>query len=77
MSIYFTIKFHSLYMPYIPLMHHISHTYSRGLPCHPPGNLPDPGIESSVLTDGFFTTSATWETLYLIQYVQNSFSKCH
>ena len=29
-----------------------------GLPCHPPGNLPDPGIEatSPALLGGFFTT---------------------
>ena len=37
------------------------------LPCPPPGNLPDPGIEpksfvSSALTGRFFTTSTTWET---------------
>ena len=36
------------------------------LPFHPPGDLPDPGIEpvslmSPVLAGGFFTTSATWE----------------
>ena len=31
----------------------------------PPGDLPDPGIEpaSPALAGGFFTTSATWETL--------------
>ena len=37
------------------------------LPCPPPGDLPDPGIEptslrSPALAGGFFTTSATWET---------------
>ena len=37
-----------------------------GLPCPPPGDLPDPGIESAslaspTLAGGFFTTSATWE----------------
>ena len=37
-----------------------------GLPCPPPRDLSDPGIESAFLTspalaDGFFTTSATWE----------------
>ena len=36
------------------------------LPCHPLGNLPDPGIEPASLTSPalagkFFTTSATWE----------------
>ena len=40
--------------------------YWSGLPCPPPGDCPDPGIESlsqayPKLTDGFFTTSATWE----------------
>ena len=35
--------------------------YCSGLPCAPPGDLPDPGIEPASLTstDGFF--SATWE----------------
>ena len=37
-----------------------------GLPCPPPGDLPDPGIEPASLTSpalagGFSTTSATWE----------------
>ena len=36
------------------------------LPCHPPGDLPNPGIQpesltSPVLTGRFLTTSATWE----------------
>ena len=40
--------------------------YWRGLPCPPPGDLSDPGIEpmslmSPALASGFFTTSATWE----------------
>ena len=40
--------------------------YGSGLPCPPPGGLPDPGIEPASLTSpalagGFFTTSATWE----------------
>ena len=40
--------------------------YWSGLPCLPPGNLPDPGIEtasltSPALTSRFFTTSTTWE----------------
>ena len=38
----------------------------RGLPCPPPGNLPNPEIKpmsfaSPVLAGRFFTTSATWE----------------
>ena len=40
--------------------------YWSGLPCPPPGDLPDPGIEppslkSPALAGGFFTTSVTWE----------------
>ena len=39
--------------------------YWSGLPCPPPGDLPDPGIKSVslmslALAGGFFTTSATW-----------------
>ena len=39
-----------------------------GLPCPPPGDLPDPGIElmslkSPALAGRFFSTSATWEAL--------------
>ena len=41
-----------------------------GLPCPPPGDLPNPGIEptslmSPALASMFFTTSATWEALLL------------
>ena len=41
--------------------------YWSGLPCPPPGDLPNPGIEpespmSLALTGGFFTTNATWES---------------
>ena len=40
--------------------------YWSGLPCPPPGDLPNPGIEPTSLTSpalagGFFTTGATWE----------------
>ena len=40
--------------------------YWSGLPCSPPGNLPNPGIEptslmSPALAGRFFTTSITWE----------------
>ena len=40
--------------------------YWNGLPCPPPGDLPDPGTEtrslmSPALAGGFFTTSATGE----------------
>ena len=42
--------------------------YWSGLPCPPPGDLPDPGMEPTSLTSpalagGLFTTSATWEAL--------------
>ena len=40
--------------------------YWSGLPCPPPGHLPDPGIETESLTSPalaawFFTTSVAWE----------------
>ena len=43
--------------------------YWSGLPCPPPGDLPDPGIEppsptSLALAGGFVTTNGTWEALY-------------
>ena len=40
--------------------------YWSGLPCPPPGDLPNPRIEpnSLALAGGFFTTSTTWEALY-------------
>ena len=46
--------------------------YWSGLPCPPPGHLPDPGIEpksfrSPALTGGFFTTSAPGKTKHGIQ----------
>ena len=39
-----------------------------GLPCPPPGGLPDPGVQpasllSAALAGGLFTTSATWEAV--------------
>ena len=39
-----------------------------GLPCPPPGGLPDPGVEPASLASlslaaGFFITSTTWEAL--------------
>ena len=40
------------------------------MPCPPPGDLPDPGIQPIslmyALVGGFFTISATWETFLLI-----------
>jgi len=50
--------------------------YWSGLPCPPPGDLPDPGIThtsfgSLALAGRFFTTSATWEAhrqqLYILE----------
>ena len=42
--------------------------YWRALPCPPPGDLPDPGIEpvslmSPALAGGFFITSTIWKNL--------------
>ena len=50
--------------------------YWSGLPCPPPGDLPNPGIKptslkSPALAGGVFTTGATWEasiSLALIQF---------
>ena len=48
--------------------------YWSGLPCSPPGDLPDPGIEpvslmSPTLAGEFFTTWATWEVQWGIWLV--------
>ena len=48
--------------------------YWSGLPCPPPGDLPEPGIEltsliSPVLTGSFFTTSGTWEALFSLHHI--------
>ena len=45
----------------------------NGLPCHPPGDLPDPGIQptslvSPALAGGFSTTNTAWEVQFS-QYV--------
>ena len=45
-----------------------------GLPCPPPGDLPDPRVEptslmSSALADRFFTTSVTWEALDIVTVI--------
>ena len=44
--------------------------YLSGVPFPPPGDLPNPEIElisvqSPALAGGFFTTSTTWEALFL------------
>ena len=38
--------------------------YWRGLPCPPPGYVPNPGLQSTslALAGGFLTSSATWKT---------------
>ena len=51
--------------------------YWSGLPRPPPGDLPDPGIKptslgSLALAGGFFTISATWETLGLAYLDSNT-----
>ena len=48
------------------------HEYWSGLPCPPPGDLPNPGTEAtsvmpSALAGGFFATSTTWEARELAQ----------
>ena len=47
--------------------------YWRGLPCIPPGDLPNPGIEpwslmSPALADGFFTAEPLGEPKSIIVY---------
>ena len=55
------------YSPQAPLSVGFSRLeYWSGLPCPPPGDLPDPGIKPTspmppALAGGFFTTSAAWE----------------
>ena len=44
-----------------------------GLPCLPPGDLPDSGVEptsptSLALAGGFFTTNSTWEALHSLTW---------
>ena len=59
-------------MPGFPVFHCLLEfaqtqvAFWSGLPCPPPGDLPDAGIEpmslmSSALAGRFFTTGATWE----------------
>ena len=57
--------------------------YWSGLPCPPPGDLSDPGVEllslsSTALTDVLFPTSATWEAqicTYLFRFLLYSRNK--
>ena len=48
--------------------------YWSGLPCPPPGDLLELGVgpTSPALAGGFFTTSTTWETLYVKYIMQNA-----
>ena len=51
--------------------------YWSGLPCPPPGDLPDPGIKpaslmSPALAGRFFTIRATWEAPISYQLVLNN-----
>ena len=63
----------SLFAILWPIAHHAllftgfsRQRYWSGLPCSPPGALPDPGIKpvsltSPTLVGGFFTSNTTWE----------------
>ena len=56
--------------------------YWSGLPCLPPGELPNPGIEpisliSPVLAGRFFTTRATWEALLSVLVINNEYYYLH
>ena len=51
--------------------------YWSGLLCPPPGDLPDPGIEtlslmSPALASGFFTTSTIWEAPSAVNNLPNT-----
>ena len=53
-----------------------SQEYWSGLPCPPPGDLPNPGIEPTslmapVLAGGFFTASDTWESCRFLGFTSN------
>ena len=53
--------------------------YWSGLPCPPPGDLLDPGIEpasfmSPALAGGFFTISVTWKAPITIQINKNKYN---
>ena len=53
--------------------------YWSGLPCPPPEDIPCPGLEPVSLTppaleDRFFTTTITWETLYMLIIKHESYT---
>ena len=60
-----------------PSVHGILQARKRsGLPCPPPRDLLDPGIEptsllSPALAGGFFTTSVSWEALSFVYFLNN------
>ena len=54
--------------------------YWSGLPCPPPGDLPDTGMKPTRLTSpalagGFFTPSAAWEARGILMPIYNSVDK--
>ena len=56
--------------------------YWSGLPCPPPGDLPNSGFEpesliSPALVGGFFTTIATWEAPHTVCDGTKRAEKCH
>ena len=56
--------------------------YWSGLPCPPPGNLPNPGIKPvslkfPALAGRFFTTSTTWEVLIMGYWLSISEKLCN
>ena len=64
-----SLRPHGLVAPQAPLsMGFPRQEYWSGLPCAPPGDLPNPGIKPTSLmfpelATGFITMSATWEAL--------------
>ena len=56
--------------------------YWSGLPCLPPGDLPNPGIKpaslrSPALADGFLATSANWEAPHSLDKCNSKYSEYH
>ena len=58
-------------------VHGILQGYWSGLPCPPPGDLPDLAIKpeslmSPALAGGFFTTNATWEAQLCVSLLETA-----